>query len=80
MAVMHQCVPKTTLPAKRNLPGNISKELTKNICSRNVAYKRAKRTVAPQHFLSYKQKRNKVVKLNRGKLKGISFEDKISLV
>ena len=64
MGVMHQCVPKSTLPAKKNLPW-LSRELTTSIRSRNLAYKRAKRTGTPQHFLSYKQKRNKVVNLLR---------------
>ena len=53
MSIMDQCVPKTTLPAKKNLPW-LSKELTKSIRARNSAYKRAKRTRASQHFLSYK--------------------------
>ena len=39
----------------------------------NSAYKCAKRTRASQHFLSYKRKRNEVVKLMR-KAKRNSFE------
>ena len=48
---------KTTIPTKRNLSW-LSKELTKSICARNLAYKCAKKTGALQHFLSYKCKRN----------------------
>ena len=59
-----QCVPKTSLPAKMNLPW-LSKELTKSIRAKNLAYKCAKRTGASQHFLSYKCKRNEVDKLMR---------------
>ena len=57
MSIMDQCVPETTLPAKKYLPW-LSKELTKSI-----HVKCAKRTGASQHFLSYKRKRNEVVKL-----------------
>ena len=62
MSIMDQCVPKTTLPAKKYLPW-LSKELTKSIRVRKLAYKSAKRIGASQHFLSYKRKRNEVVKL-----------------
>ena len=63
--VYHELVcAKTTFPAKRNLPW-LSKELTKSICARNLAYKRAKKTDVSQHFLLYKRKRNEVVKLMR---------------
>ena len=47
----------------KNLPW-LSKELTKSILSRNMSYKCAKRSGAPQH-LSYKQNRNKDVKVLR---------------
>ena len=64
MSIMNQCVLKTTIPTKKNLPW-LLKELNKSIRARNVAYKRAKRTGASQLFLSYKRKRNEVVKLMR---------------
>ena len=43
MSIMDQCVPKTATPTKWNLPW-LSKELTKSIHTRNLAYKCAKRT------------------------------------
>jgi len=38
MSIMDQCVPKATIPFKRNLPW-LPKELTKSICGRNLVYK-----------------------------------------
>ena len=54
---------KPHFTAKKYLPW-LSKELNKSIiCVRKLAYKSAKKTGASQHFLSYKRKRNEVVKL-----------------
>ena len=70
MSIMDQSIPKTTLPTKRNVPW-LSKELIliTPIQSRNLAYKRAKRTGILQHFLLYKSKRNKLSKLLMKKAK-----------
>lgn len=62
MNIMDQCVPKTTLPAKKNLPW-LSKELTKSVPE--TWHTNMQRTVASLHFLSYKRKRNDVVKMMR---------------
>ena len=59
MSVMEQCIPHTSIKAKRNLPW-INIELTKSLRSRNLAYKKAKRTNNPNYWNTYKKKRNEV--------------------
>ena len=56
MSIMDQYVQKTTLPAKKYLPW-LSKELTKSIRVRKLAYKSARRIGASRHFLSYNRKK-----------------------
>ena len=59
MSVMEQCIPQATLSDRRNLPW-LDRELTKSMRARNLAYKRAKRTMNPNHWSVYKKKRNNV--------------------
>ena len=59
MSVMEQCIPQATLSDRRNLPW-LDRKLTKSMRARNLAYKRAKRTMNPNHWSVYKKKRNNV--------------------
>ena len=66
---MEQCIPHTTIKAKRNLPW-INIELTKSMRSRNLAYRKAKRANNPNAWTSYRKKRNQVAnELKRAKMK-----------
>ena len=51
MGVMHQCVPKSTLPAKKNLPW-LSRELTTSIRSQDIWCINVLRELAP-HNISF---------------------------
>ena len=64
MAIMDQCIPKASLPSRRNLPW-----MTTNIRSfmrkRNMSYRKAKRTGMRRDMDKYKTMRNMVVRLFR---------------
>ena len=58
--VMEQCIPRSVIPDRRNLPW-LSKLVTQLIRKRNFYFKRAHRTGSIQDRLKFKQLRNKVV-------------------
>ena len=67
LAVMEQCIPKSVLPQRRNLPW-LSKEIIQLIKKRNYYFKKAHSSGNTDDFIKFKEVRNKVVsKLRSGK-------------
>ena len=60
MEVMEQCIPKSVLPQRRNLPW-LSKEIIQLIKKRNYYFKRARSNGGPNDLAKFRQLRNKVV-------------------
>ena len=59
MSVMEEHIPQSTIPDKRNLPW-LNMELMKSMRTRNLAYRKAKRSNKSNHWYAYKRKRNQV--------------------
>ena len=57
MSIMEECIPKTVLPPRKNLPW-LNKNLTRAMKKRNQLYKRAKQS---GDFSKYKHARNNIV-------------------
>ena len=67
MEVMERCIPRATLPERRNLPW-LDKSIVQAIKRRNCLYSKQKRTNNPRLTLKYTQLRNQVTaKLRQAK-------------
>ena len=60
MEVMEQCIPKSVLPQRRNLPW-LSKEIIQLIKKRNYYFKKAHNNGGPNDLVKFRQLRNMVV-------------------
>ena len=64
MDIMQICFPQQTLRKRRNVPW-LTKNITRYIKKRNVAFQATKRSGKPELALKYRKLRNKTVKLLR---------------
>ena len=64
MSIMESCIPKCTLPRRKNLPW-LSKNLKRAMQKRNTLFRRAKSSGSAEIWRKYKGMRNKVTSMLR---------------
>ena len=62
ISVMRQCIPTVLLKLKKSPPW-LTSDLLRAIRSRNISYRRARKTAKPDHLDCYKKKRNIVANM-----------------